>query len=550
MTGLGNAYMQITATPEAQTWFNQGLNLLHDFWDYESARAFEQGIRVDPKCAMCYWGLFAAESFYHSTAKGYASQALAQAVALKKYASKRERLYIEATAAEKDKSQNNGTDQASSHALVLWRKLAREYPADTQAQILLAQIVDQKEKVRILKSVLKNRPDDSAANHYLIHAVEASEHPEDALHSAEILGSLAPNSGHMVHMPGHIFFRIGDYARAEQAFTASTQVDERYMNEQHVAPDNDWNYVHNLMYAVANLMEEGKLEQANATSRKLTTARGRLDTTLYTYSTRDSITRLDPRLPVALRTGDWAQVIALVEASAPPAERPNLAFLARELATFARGMQAVEQRDVPAAEESSIQFDAELWRISEQSKASAATQKRPIAASSSDKAPKLEVMPDAQLEPLLGSLSVRSLELRGALGTAEGKKDEAKSLFRRAAEQQKALGYREPPNYIRPVGETAGAAMLAAGDWADAKTAYQEALVQRPRSGFALYGIAMASEKSGDTEAAVRGYRAFLAAWKDADGDLAQMTHARSYLAEHQATVNASRRPEEGGGSE
>jgi hypothetical protein len=94
MTGLGNAYMQITATPEAQMWFNQGLNLLHDFWDYESARAFEQGIRVDPKCAMCYWGLYAAESFYHSTAKGYARQALAQAVILKRYASKRERLYI------------------------------------------------------------------------------------------------------------------------------------------------------------------------------------------------------------------------------------------------------------------------------------------------------------------------------------------------------------------------------------------------------------------------------------------------------------------------
>ena len=90
-------------------------------------------------------------------------------------------------------------------------------------------INDQKEYLTILQSVLKDEPNNSAANHYWIHALEASPHPEEALHSAEILGSLAPNSGHMVHMPGHIFFRVGDYARAEKAFTASMEVDKRYM---------------------------------------------------------------------------------------------------------------------------------------------------------------------------------------------------------------------------------------------------------------------------------------------------------------------------------
>ena len=96
MSGIGNAHLKITATAEAQVWFDQGLNLLHDFWDYESARAFEQAVRVDPQCAMCYWGLYKAESFYHSTAQGLAGQALAQAVALKEHASERERLYIDA----------------------------------------------------------------------------------------------------------------------------------------------------------------------------------------------------------------------------------------------------------------------------------------------------------------------------------------------------------------------------------------------------------------------------------------------------------------------
>src|SRR5581483_10130090 len=147
MTGIGNAHLQITAAPEAQMWFDQGLNLLHDFWDYESARAFEQGVRVDPKCAMCYWGLYKAESFYHSIAKGYARQALARAVALENDVSERERLYIEATA-----------KQQNPQAIKLWRTLVEKYPQDTQAQIFLAQLVDHEECVAILQSILKDHP--------------------------------------------------------------------------------------------------------------------------------------------------------------------------------------------------------------------------------------------------------------------------------------------------------------------------------------------------------------------------------------------------------
>src|SRR6185437_6833102 len=165
-----------------------------------------------------------------------------------------------------------------------------------------------------------------------IHAVEASPHPERALHSAEILPSLAPASGHMVHMPGHIYYRLGDYARAEQAFEASMLADETYMREQHVAVDDDWNYVHNLMYAVANLLEEGKLKEAAEYSAKLAGARGELNSTLYPFSARDSISRLNPELPVALRTADWAQVVALAQAKEPPSSQPNMRFLARELA--------------------------------------------------------------------------------------------------------------------------------------------------------------------------------------------------------------------------
>jgi tetratricopeptide (TPR) repeat protein len=477
MTGIGNVHMRITATPEAQMRFNQGLNLLHDFWDYESARAFEQSIRVDSQCAMCYWGLYEAESFYHSNAKGYADQALTKAVSLKHHASKYERLYIEATAAYREALKSAKPGAMFSPDLKLWRKLAKEYPKDTEARIFLAEFVDHEESVALLRSVLKDDPENSAANHLYIHALEWTDHPEMALHSAEILASLAPASGHMVHMPGHIFFRTGNYARAEQAFTASMQVDERYMREQHVDPDSDWNYVHDLMYAIANLMEEGKLNEAAAVSMKLTGARGELQSTLYIYSMRDSISRLDPRLPVALRTANWAQVIEMLQTSKPPADRPNLDFLAQQLSRFSIGMQAIEAHDLGKAEESSMQFDAALWRISRQLKDSQAGQEMTV---SNGSKPKLQVRPDALLAPLLKSLSVMSLELQASLLTAQGRILDAKKLFADAEQEEKALGYHEPPGYIRPVGEAEGAALVIAGDWKDARKGYERALRDRP----------------------------------------------------------------------
>jgi tetratricopeptide (TPR) repeat protein len=432
---------------------------------------------------------------------------------LKGHVSEREQFYIEASNAYEDAVSGIPPPSLSAQELPLLRKLVKQYPNDTQARIFLANAVGGKEALAIYQSILKDNPEDSAANHYYIHALEGNAHPEEALHSAEILASLAPASGHMVHMPGHIFFRIGDYARAEQSFAASMKVDEQYMRDQHVQPDNDWNYVHNLMYAIANLMEEGKMSAATALSMKLTDARGKLESTLYIYSTRDSMSRLNPRLPVALRTADWRQVIELLRAATPPAGRPNLDFLASQLAIFAVGMQAVEAHDLPKAQELSTRFDAGL-------KSKEGIQGLPENKPRTDPpkaTTKIAVNPDALLRPLLSSLSIMALELRAYLLTAQGKPTDAKTLFDKAAKAEKALGYHEPPGYIRPVAETEAAAMMAIGDWTDATAAYEQALAERPRSGFALYGIAVSKEKSGNEEGAAKAYADFLTAWKDAD---------------------------------
>jgi tetratricopeptide (TPR) repeat protein len=557
LSGIGNVHIKITASPESQMWFDQGLNLYHDFWEYESLRAFQQAVRVDPQCAMCYWGIYQAEIFRHTSSKHFADAALAKAVSLKGHTSKAERLYIEASAAHEaeEKDKKNEDKEGESKEVQILRKLVKHSPKDTQARIFLAwTLMDgydddgnprkgTKETLTILQGVLKDEPENSAANHYWIHAVEASPKPKQALHSAEILGRLAPTSGHMVHMPGHIFYRSGDYARAQQSFAASTQADEQYMQAQDVQVDDDWNYVHNLMYAIANLMEQGQLTEATALSAKLKDARGQLEATLYPWSPRDSITRLDPRLPVALRAGDWSGALELLKASEPPpAPLSNLAFLQRALTDFTTGMQAVDAGEITRAEESSQRLDAELWRISSRiSSEEKATEdaKSKETKSKDTGAPTMQLMPDANAKQLINNVSIMSLELRAGLLMANKQTEEAKKLYAQAAREEKELGYREPPGYIRPVAETEAAAMLRAAAWTDAKTAYEKALVDRPKSGFALYGVALSSERSGDLKSASTQYAEFVSTWKDADQTLPQLTHARAFLAEHGTTAAA-----------
>ncbi len=546
LTGIGNVDLKITASPEVQQWFDQGLNLYYDFWDYESARAFQQSIRIDPNCAMCYWGLYLAQSMRNSD-DPYAIEALKKAVSLKNHASKNERLYIEASDAgentARDPNKRSSDDEESGEVKIL-RKLVKRSPHDTHAQMLLGWTLldgyddDGKPKkgtvegLAILQAVLKKEPENSAANHFWIHAVEASPKPEQAQHSAEILGRLAPTSGHMVHMPGHIFYRMGEYATADKSFAASTVADETYMQAQHVSVDDDWNYVHNLMYAIANLLEEGRLADATQLSAKLTGARGDSRATLYIQSSRDSIARIDPRLPVALRTADWNNALKYLKAAPPPpAPLTNLAFLAESLTDFAAGMRALESHDTSQAEDSSRRLDAQLWRASERVKEEDAAKEKQK--KKDDDPKKMMIMPDATAKPLVNNLSIMSLELRAGILVEKKQIEEAKKLYAQAAREEKNLGYREPPAYIRPVGETQAAALLSVSDYAAAKTAYEQALTERPNSGYPLYGLALTAEKSGDTAAASIAYTTFLKSWPQADQSLPQLTHAKSFIDGH-----------------
>jgi len=548
MTGIGNSHIAIKASPDAQVWFDQGLSLLHDFWDYESEKAFEQSIRVDPQCAMCWWGLAKAEESRGHEAEVYAKRALAEAVRLKGHASGTDKLYIEAAHAAAD--ENNG---GKSREIAILRKLVKKAPHDIEARIFLSGAVadgyddagepkaGQKERIAMLEDVLRETPNDSAANHYWIHAIEPGNHPERALTSAALLASLAPASGHMVHMPGHIFYRVGNYSEAEHWFAASMEADERYMREQHVGPDDDWNYVHNMMYAIANLMEQGKLEQANALSDHLAAARGQLSATLYVWSARDQMARLSRRLPVALRVGDWDAVLTMLSqiTLADGEKTANLRFLSSELSDYATGMKALEANEIANAQAASDRMDAGLWRLDQKQMDSTMdaakaktdqTMKDMGKDKKKDEPPMIPIAPDADSGPLVKCLTIASLELRAGLLAGQGKLDEAKKLYASAAKKEKDVGYHEPPFYIRPVGETEAAALMKAKDNAGAKAAYDAALVERPNSGFGLYGLALVKELSGDAAGAREGYQAFLKAWPAADAGLPEVAHARKVL--------------------
>jgi len=543
LTGIGNLHFPISSkNPETQMWFDQGINLVFDFWDYEANRAFEQAIRTDPNCAICHWALANSLGIHNQEVEGYAHDELMKAVALKSHADKREKMYIDAAQAEDAAKEGDKSGEEKSTAIL--RQIVRKYPKDLTARLLLTESIGDgyddngkprkgtQEKIALLQQILKEKPDDSAANHLWIHAVEASPHPEQALHSSQVLADLAPSSGHMTHMPGHIFYRTGDYAHAQVSFDLSTSVDEAYMKSQNVAVDDDWNYVHNLMYSIANLVESGRLDQAAAVSAKLTTARGARAATLYPWSTRDSMTRLNPLLPVALRTSDWPRVESLVSTANPPAALPNLAALAASLTAYARGMQNLDRKKLEAARQNSTELDAQLWRLSQQLDEQDAKDKK--------KKPEDPVKPantvvptDPNLGAMVKNLAVLSLELRAAILVHSDKIPEAQALFTQARREETDLGYREPPAFIQPVAEFEAQLLASAGKDADAEKAWKKALEDRPKSGYSLYGLALIAERSGDASKTEAAYHEFLTAWGTADPQLPQLQHAHQWMASH-----------------
>ncbi len=523
--GIGDAYLKITTNSDlAQQYFNQGLRLLHCFWDFEAYRAFQEVARQDPNAAMAYWGEFEALKMRGPVTEDTRA-ALEKAKSLMDKVSDHEQFYIRAAEHEADPTKP-GEREAYRHEM---ETLVDKYPDDIEAQAFFALGMmsgyDQDGRPRdgeiysqmILRNLLAAHPNSAAANHYWIHAMEDSSRPEAALHSAEILKSLAPNSGHMVHMPGHIYWRVGDYEKARQAFRDSLEVDEAYMAAEGIKPEEDWNYAHNLAYLIAACAESGRYEEGLQWARKLRDipTPAQMTSGSFVVWAGASVAR------VHFRFGDWKAVSGdPVGFGMDPqsASIPAKAYW-EGLDTYARGMAALDENDLAQAASRAEALEAQLWRLE-------ATQPKEADDSGA-------MTPNENLQQILDLLGTLSLDLRGNLESARGNVPQAVDLLEQAVAKENKLGYSEPPRYFRPEEESLGYLFLKFKQWDKARQAFNRELRQRPKSGHALYGIAQSYTLAGDVPNATSAYRDFLAAWPYADPDLPQVTHARAWLAAH-----------------
>ena len=338
----------------------------------------------------------------------------------------------------------------------------------------------------LLRNLLHDYPSNAAANHYWIHAVEGSDHPEWALESAEKLGKLAPGSGHVVHMPGHIFYRVGDYERAREIFLEAARVDRDYMDRQHVGIRDDWNYAHNLSYLIADCAEAGRYREALQHASELQGTADDPDQSsnpgFYILQIGSSAARL------AIRFGAWDDAIKQpMNFGVPDAKLGVAARGYRDgLVAYARGMKAAESGDLPAADRQCDTLDALLWRLSQEKVDDDAKNVR-----------------DRVVWNSRHCLARSSREPGGHQRRDFG--PDAGNCWIKPPTMSANSAMPNRRSYSRPESESLGYALIRAGKYSDAREAFGKELHERPRSGFALYGIAWpGTAKANESEAVTR----------------------------------------------
>ena len=520
MKNIGSSEIKITTKSEtAQRYFNQGLNLLHAFWDVEAYRAFREAAKSDENCAMAYWGIYNALGQNSQEMSEERNAALKKAIELLPTVSDHEKYYLRAIQSLAEPGKGRAAWIGEMEALI------DKYPNDVEAKLLLANSLStpagsylpdgrpREGKIygqTILRNLLATHPNHIAVHHYWIHAVENGLRPEEALPSCQKLEKIAPNSGHLLHMPGHIYYRLGQYEKARKSFLASLEFDRKYMREQKIHPINNWNYTHNLDYLVANSAEEGRYKEAAGYAKMLAAVPSddkRLKATglgYLLYGGYTALTRLQ------MRFGLWDEAVKDVRSSLNDNQNPPT--LSEKYQTgilnYLKGMSAVEKGNAEEAEKNAQELEKIITELSTQ---------------------KVQQASDWYFGYASKVLAVHLLDLRGSVLSVEGKHDEAFKLLNEAIEKEKNLGYWEPPHYTRPVLESLGEALTRAGKYKEAESAFERVLKARPNSGFALLGIARANAQA-DKARAAQFHKEFLKVWQNADKELPQIQEAEKWL--------------------
>lgn len=506
LKGLSDHHHKVsTKNAEAQAFFDQGLRLLYAFNHEEARRSFQRASEIDPDLAMAHWGIALAvgpnyNAEADAAARKVAYDAIQKAQMLAAKASEVEKAYIYAL------SRRYAADpKADKQKLALAYKqamgvLSKRYPDDLDAATLYAESAmnlrpwdlwtqdgkpheGTEEIVAVLESVLRRNPDHIGANHYYIHAVEASLTPERGLEAARRLGTLAPEAGHLVHMPAHIYLRVGDYAAAARANEKAAAVDLAYILTYKVRGIYPMMYYsHNLHFlAVAHGMQ-GRYDDAKKAADDLTAHVG---PHLKEMPMLEGFA-LTPLL-VAIRFRQWDGVLKAPE----PAKEQSIH---RTIWHFGRGLAYAHRKNAAAAEKELAAFRA----LQQSLPKDAPYGERNSAAS-------VLVIPEKMLAAQI------------ALAQKPGDVSVAVELLQEAVRAEDGLNYIEPADWYLHVRETLGGVLLRAGKAKEAEKVFRADLERNRRNGRSLFGLMHSLEKQGNDHAARQIRQQFEAAWRNAD---------------------------------
>jgi tetratricopeptide (TPR) repeat protein len=506
LEGLGDHHFPVTTRiPESQVFFDQGLRLTYAFNHSEALRAFKEAARLDPDNAMAYWGwaLVLGPNLNLPMVPAVVPQtydAIQQAVALKDRVSARERAYIEALS--KRYSNDPAADRAPldlAYAQAM-KDLATRYPDEIDAATLYAAALmnlspwdywnlDGSPKgnteaiLNTLQSVVDRNPRHPGALHYYIHAVEA-RHPERGEKPADQLAGLTPGAGHLVHMPSHIYMRVGRYADSYAANRLAAVADENYITQcrsQNIYPLNY--YPHNIHFMAWSAMFQGRPEEALQAARKI------VDKVPHELSADKNVwalyeTFLSQPMFVMVRFGMWKDMLAEPKPGIESQFMTGIWHYGRALAYLHTGQSGAvpqELRELTAARKAMGDVDYYIGF--------------------------------AAAETLL---TIAEEIVIGEADYANGRTLEGLAHLERAVRLEDSLRYNEPPDWYFPVRHLLGAMLLDAGRPNEAEVVYAADLKKNPDNGYALFGLMRALERQGKLQDASAAKERFDRTWEDA----------------------------------
>lgn len=505
--GLGDHHHPITTDSElAQRYFDQGLVLAFGFNHPEAHRSFLQAAELDPDAAMAWWGAAWVLGPNINTAMNPENatkvwELLQKAQAAARDVSAREQAYVTALAnryGPEPMEDRSSRDEAFAKAM---GQVAADYPDDLDAQVIHAESLmnltpwdywqengePKAQTVTVLNtlnSVLQRKPEHPHANHLLIHTVEAGD-PARGLDAARRLEDLVPPAGHLVHMPAHIYIRVGRYHKATQANLDAIEADQNYLEQ--VDPQSVYRlgYVpHNYHFGWSTATLEGRSKLAIRLAQEMAgmvdteTMRLRPLTTLQHYW-------ITP-VYAYVRFGKWDRILNLEE----PAE--DLVY-PRAVYHYARGIAYARQGNHKTAR-------AELARL-DQLRAD----------------PRLKWVTVWDINKSRHILEIASHSLAGEIAATEGEFDVAIDRLEQAVEREDALNYDEPPSWHYPTRQALGAVLLKAGQPGRAEQVYRQDLQEFPDNGWSLFGLMKALRQQGNGYEAEEVQRRFQDAWQHAD---------------------------------